>query len=248
AASRESKKAGKEGVPAEIRSALDVVLDGGRAVDLALFGRMLADRPEKNVDAACQVAHAISTHRASMEFDYFTAVDDLKGVESAGAGMVGTVEFNSACFYRYANVDLAQLSANLKDDELAAKAALAFVRASVSAVPGGKQHSMAAQNPPSFVLAVLRRQGLWSLANSFLKPVRAEGEGDLVERSVAALDSYWGKLSAMYGDDGIAGVWCASIDDGGLDKLKPARLGDFPALVRRLDDTLSSAVSAGGRA
>ena len=247
AVTREIKRAGKEGVPPEVRSALDAVLDGGKAADLALFGRMLADWPEKNVDAACQVAHAISTHRVGVEFDYYTAVDDLKGEESAGAGMVGTVEFNSACFYRYANVDLKQLRDNLKEDELAARSALAFVHAAVVAVPGGKQHSMAAQNPPSFVLAVLRNRRLWSLANAFLKPVRADGEADLMERSVAALDGYWAKLTAMYGKEGIAGLWCVSLDDRGLENLKPARLSDFGTLLRHLDDALG-AVLAGGRA
>ena len=80
-------------------------LNGGKAADLALFGRMLADLPGKNVDAACQVAHAISTHKVGVEFDFYTAVDDLQPEAETGAGMMGTVEFNSACFYRYANID-----------------------------------------------------------------------------------------------------------------------------------------------
>ncbi len=82
------------------------ILTGGKAADLALFGRMLADLPTKNIDAACQVAHAISTHKVGVEFDFYTAMDDLKTAEDEpGAGMMGTVEFNSACFYRYANID-----------------------------------------------------------------------------------------------------------------------------------------------
>ena len=92
------------------------------AVDVALFGRMLADMPEKNQNAACQVAHAISTHSVEREFDFYTAVDDLKPEDTAGADMMGTVEFNSACFYRYAVVDWEKLVKNLQDDtELAAK-------------------------------------------------------------------------------------------------------------------------------
>lgn len=251
AGGREAKKAARAGVPVEVKAALDAILDGGGAADLALFGRMLADRPEKNVDAACQVAHAISTHRAGVEFDFYTAVDDLKQEDSAGAGMMGTVEFNSACFYRYANVDLGQLRSNLKDSELAAKTALAFVRAAVAAVPSGKQNSMGAQNPPSFVLAVLRRRGLWSLANAFLKPVRADAEADLVERSVAALDAYWGKLVGMYGDASVAAMWCASLDEAGLANLKASRLAGFDALLGHLEDALATAVregAEGGRA
>lgn len=86
-------------------AALKESLDGGKAADLALFGRMLADIPERNIDAASQVAHAISTHRVGVEFDYYTAVDDLKPDDTAGADMIGTIEFNSACYYRYANVE-----------------------------------------------------------------------------------------------------------------------------------------------
>src|SRR5690606_15043257 len=75
------------------------------AIDVALFGRMLADQPRLNVDGACQVAHAISTNRVLMEFDYYTAVDDLQPEAEPGAGMIGTVGYNSSCYYRYALVD-----------------------------------------------------------------------------------------------------------------------------------------------
>jgi CRISPR system Cascade subunit CasC len=157
-------------MPEEIKKELNRLLNGGMAVDLALFGRMLADLPNKNIDAACQVAHALSTNKVSMEFDFFTAVDDLSPEEETGAGMMGTVEFNSACFYRYANIDLKQLTGNLAgDSELAQKAVEAFLRAAVATIPTGKQNSMAAQNPPSLVFAVVRDKGLWSLANAFVK-------------------------------------------------------------------------------
>src|SRR6185437_3574108 len=197
---KQAKKAGKDAIPLAIGNAMQGVLNGGKAADLALFGRMLADLPDKNIDAACQVAHALSTNKVSMEFDFYTAVDDLKPDDTAGADMLGTVEFNSACFYRYANVDLGALLKNLGGDlELARKTVEAFLRASVMAVPTGKQNSMAAQNPPSLIMAVVRGRGLWSLANAFAKPVAPNKDGDLVGRSVQALDSYWGKLTTMYG-------------------------------------------------
>ncbi|MBX6770506.1 MAG: type I-E CRISPR-associated protein Cas7/Cse4/CasC, partial [Chloroflexi bacterium] len=91
ASAKQAKKNAKEAVPAEVRQALERVLDGSRAADLALFGRMLADLPDKNVDAAAQVAHAISTNKVTMEFDFYTAVDDIKPEETAGADMLGTV-------------------------------------------------------------------------------------------------------------------------------------------------------------
>jgi CRISPR system Cascade subunit CasC len=148
----------------------------------------------------------------SPEFDYYTAVDDLNPKGETGAGMIGTVEFNSGCFYRYANVDLAQLTENLKGDKnLASRTLQAFIRASIEAVPSGKQNSMAAQNPPSFVMVVVRRVGLWSLANAFLKPVAPDEDEDLVRKSIVCIDHHWGALTRMYGTRAIAGVhFCAT--------------------------------------
>jgi len=177
------------------------------APDIALFGRMLADDPALSLDAACQVAHAISTHRVNMEVDFFTAVDDLLGESSdtddRGAGMMGVTGFNSACFYRYACIDWDQLVNNLSENvELAAKTVEGFLRASARAVPTGMQNSFAAQNPPSFLMAVVRRDGAcWSLANAFEKPVNSGMGKSLVENSIEALDHYWGNLDRKFGGE-----------------------------------------------
>ncbi|MGH9753255.1 MAG: type I-E CRISPR-associated protein Cas7/Cse4/CasC [Blastocatellia bacterium] len=241
AKAKDAKKAGADAIPPEIKKAMLDVLNGGKAADLALFGRMLADLPDKNIHAASQVAHAISTNKVSMEFDFYTAVDDLRSDDNQGSDMLGTVEFNSACFYRYANVDVKQLKDNLDGDgELASKTIQAFIHATVTAIPTGKQNSMAAQNPPSFVLAVTRDAGLWSLANAFVKPVWPKGESDLVEESIKALDGYWGDLAGMYGSDQIKGVWVASLARNGLVNLKNEKVGDLKALIdgvmSRLDE------------
>ena len=233
---RDGKKEARKNFPAEAAKQLLATLDGGHAADLALFGRMLADLPEHNIDAASQVAHALSTNRVSMEFDYYTAIDDLKPEDTAGADMIGTVEFNSACFYRYANVDLDQLRRNLDgDDELTRKTLDAFIRASVTAIPTGKQNSFAAQNPPSLVFAVVRERGLWSLANAFLQPVRPAEGADLVEKSAEALDLYWQKLVGMYGERGLRSTAVLThVDDGLLPNLAGARVANLDALVARV--------------
>lgn len=202
---RKKKAEKKASIPADVTKAVAAVLDGGKAADLALFGRMLADLPDKNVDAASQVAHALSTNKVDMEMDYFTAVDDLKTREDdAGAGMLGVVEYNSSCFYRYANISLPQLVTNLQGDvDLIRRTVEAFLRASVTAIPTGKQNTFAAHNPPSLVFAVARSSGLWSLSNAFEKPVRPLGDSSLVDRSVETLDAYWGSLTAGYGSEQI---------------------------------------------
>lgn len=193
------------------------------APDIALFGRMLADDPKLSLDASCQVAHAISTHRVNMDVDFFTAVDDLLVEEESGAAMMGVTGFNSACFYRYACLDWGQLLKNLYGNrELAANTVEGFLRAAVRAVPTGKQNSFAAQNPPSFMLAVVRKDGMsWSLANAFEKPVSAGRAHGLVENSIIAADQYWGDLLRVYGGDSAVSV--LSLDGGkSLTNLKDA--------------------------
>ena len=222
-------------VPREIQNALRDSLDGGKAADLALFGRMVAARPDRSIDAASQVAHAFSTNRISMELDYYTAMDDLTPEGTAGAGMLGTVGFNSGCFYRYSNVDTGQLQRNLQGDaDLARKTLDAFIRASVNAIPTGKQNSMAAHNPPSFALAVVRQSGLWNLANAFLDPVSPRRGEDLASRSIRALDSHWGKTARMYGEDAIVGKWALSMEEEGLDNLGSDRVDSLGGLVERV--------------
>lgn len=202
------------------------------APDIALFGRMLADDPKLSLDAACQVAHAISTHRVNMEVDFFTAVDDLLVEDESGAGMMGVTGFNSACFYRYASIDWDQLLKNLGGDAaLARRTVEGFLRASVRAVPTGKQNSFAAQNPPSFLMAVVRSDGVcWSLANAFEKPVYAGRSGGLVEASVSALDRYWGDLDRAYGGEKETAVLLLA-EETPLDHLKGFLVPDLDSWV-----------------
>jgi len=193
----------KLSVSKELKDKLENCLDGGKAIDVALFGRMLANLPEKNQDAACQVAHAISTHAVEREFDFYTAVDDLKPDDNAGADMIGTVEFNSACFYRYAALDLEKLRENLQDDtELMLKGLEAFLRAIVKAKPSGKQNSFAAHNDPEYIAVTIRQNAdPRSLANAFEKPVLPDRNQSLTEASVERLEAKWQRLAEAYGQN-----------------------------------------------
>lgn len=232
---KDAKKAAKDAVPEEIKKALGKILDGGKALDVALFGRMLADLPEKNQDAACQVAHALSTHAVEREFDFYTAVDDLKPDDNAGADMIGTVEFNSACFYRYVALDLEKLRANLQGDtELMLRGLEAFLRAIVKAKPSGKQNSFAAHNDPEYVLFTVRQEAdPRNLANAFEKPVRPNREKSLTEASVERLEAKWQKLSAAYGQNGAA--WVLNLTDA------QSQIG---TPVGSLDELVQSAMKA----
>jgi CRISPR system Cascade subunit CasC len=226
--SEETKKA--------VEKALLDLMNEGKAADLGLFGRMLADLPKRNRDAASQVAHAISTHKVGLEFDFFTAVDDLRPEDTVESGHLGTVEFNSACFYRYANVNIDKLRENLQNDEELTKATVAaYIRAAVEALPTGKQNTFATHERPSLVYAVVRDSGMMSLANAFEKPVYSP-EGGLVDRSIEALAEHYGKVTGVYGDNAASRVF---VTTGIADNA--AKLGDnvetFDAL---LDRTMSA--------
>lgn len=192
----------------DLKKALGEVLNGGKAIDVALFGRMLADMPEKNQNAACQVAHAISTHSVERDFDFYTAVDDIKPEDTAGADMMGTVEFNAACFYRYAVVDWEKLVMNLQEDrDLAARGLLAFLEGFVVAEPTGKQNTFAAHNPPEFVVVSVRRNTApRSLANAFETPVRVNKDDSLTRKSAEQLVKKAKALQAAYGGEAITFV------------------------------------------
>jgi CRISPR system Cascade subunit CasC len=186
-----------------------ILKDASRTPEVALFGRMIADAPNWNVDAACQVAHAVSTHRVSMEFDFYTAIDDLKKDDTAGSDMMGTISFNSACFYRYLVVDADALAKNLGDDAEAKTQAketvAALLRAAVLAIPTGKQNSMAAHNLPSFVMVAVRDGAEpRSLTNAFVDPVRPKpgGAGDMVSQSIDKLGKHLAALEKVYGTKG----------------------------------------------
>ncbi|CAM3055499.1 type I-E CRISPR-associated protein Cas7/Cse4/CasC [Actinomyces slackii] len=173
------------------------------AIDVSLFGRMVADDTDLNVDAACQVAHAISTHAAENEYDFFTAVDDAKFTaeeqEDAGAGMMGTVEFSSATMYRYATVNLDMLRENLGDDEAVIRALEAFINGFCLSMPTGKQNTFANRTVPDLVTVQIRNDQPVSLVGAFEDAVtRKEGEG-YVAQSVEALASYAANVERAYG-------------------------------------------------
>lgn len=234
--SGKAKKQASQAADPELKKALAKVFDGGKAVDVALFGRMLADMPENNQNAACQVAHAISTHAVEREFDFYTAVDDLKPEDTAGADMMGTVEFNSACFYRYAVVDWEKLVANLDGDgDLAKRGLRAFLEGYVVATPTGKQNTFAAHNPPEFVAVSVRKNTApRSFANAFETAIRVKRDESLTRSSAEAITRKAKALEAAFGGKGVTFV--LNLVDAPLDGFgnPVASLGDL------LDKTLAA--------
>jgi CRISPR system Cascade subunit CasC len=197
---KESKDA--KSLEKKIKSAAAKVRDAKLkdAADIALFGRMVATDHSLTVEGAAMFGHALSTHRADNDIDFYTAVDDrqredptVEEEDRAGSGMMGTLEFTSAVYYRYAGLNLGMLD---DDDHLGAlspedrrKVVDAFIRATILAVPGARKNSMNAHTLPGYVLGLVKNNGQpLQLINAFEKPVYSKN--GLMEASIAALTEH----------------------------------------------------------
>ena len=191
-----------EALPKDKELAKQVLRPADGAADIAMFGRMLADDPDYNRDAAVQIGHAFTTHQAAVEDDYYTAVDDLKRpAEDAGAGFVGEAGFGSGVYYLYACVNRALLIDNLDGDGGLATASIeALIEALATATPSGKRNSFAHHARAGYVMAERGDQQPRSLAAAFFKPVKGNAkDGDLMAASVAALEALQAQMDQAYG-------------------------------------------------
>ncbi|WP_077800147.1 type I-E CRISPR-associated protein Cas7/Cse4/CasC [Streptomyces sp. JHA26] len=221
--------------------------DTRHSVDIALFGRMVADIADINVDAAVQVAHALSVHRVDNESDYYTAVDDENTDEETGAGMIGTVDFNSATLYRYAALGVHQLAANLgqglREDEPRTepvrRAVEAFVQAFVSSLPTGKINTFGHHTEPDAVVVRLRTTRPISYVAAFEDPVRS-GDGGHLSEAADRLAAYASDVERAYGDPETTLTWVLRV---GLATQKLADLGTETGTLRELAAAVGQAVT-----
>lgn len=205
------------------------------SVDMALFGRMVASDPSLNYDASTQVAHSISTHTINNEYDYFTAVDDCQEDDNAGAGHLGTVEFNSSTLYRYATVNVTELAKTLGVNvtpEVVAK----FVKAFALSMPTGFKNSFANGTFPDLVYVTIRNDQPVNLCGAFEVPVTSNNQG---YRDVSA------KKLAEYAEqvyDNYASApehaWASGIVDFGI-----AKKEKFTDMLEMLKNTISKELS-----
>ncbi|HNV36375.1 MAG TPA: type I-E CRISPR-associated protein Cas7/Cse4/CasC [Rectinema sp.] len=172
------------------------------AADISLFGRMVANDPSLKVEGAAMFSHALSTHKADNEIDFFAAVDDLQSDEEAGAGMTSTQEFNSATYYRFMAINLDMLAdschlAALSVDERKL-VVRTFIEATIMAMPGARKNAMNANTLPAYVLGIVRSNGHpIQLVNAFEKPVWSK-EGYLA-KSIQALKEEYARQKDIWG-------------------------------------------------
>ena len=183
-----------------VKACLDVGVHD--AADIALFGRMVAADSSLTLEGAAMFSHALSTHKADNDIDFFSAIDDKKDkAEDAGAGMIGTLEFNSATYYRYAGLNLGLLrdASHLGDLSCDERKMVvdAFIRATLNAVPGARKNSMNAATLPSYVLGVVKKRGQpLQLINAFEQAINAKGGAPESEKVMkehhSAMKKTWG--------------------------------------------------------
>ena len=183
---------------AKAKKEASAVFHGNQAVDVALFGRMLANSPDLNTDASAQVAHAISVDKVVQEYDYFTAVDDCAAGDNAGAAMIDTVGFNSSTLYRYATVNVESLYEQLGDAEAAARGARAFVEAFVRSMPTGKQNTFANRTLPSAVLVALRDGQPVNAVTAFENPVTPQVGTSMARQAAERLGETLEAIGSSY--------------------------------------------------
>ena len=213
---------------------------GTQAVDVALFGRMLADVPELNTDASSQVAHAISVDKVTQEFDSFTAVDDCASGDNSGAGMIGTVDFNSSTLYRYATMNVDSLYGQLGDTEATSRGVAAFLEAFICSMPAGKQNTFANRTLPSYIVVSLREKQPINAVSAFEMPVKACREEPVSRLAAKRLGKMIAKLEGAY-DMKPSKAWYMSVD-GALDEL--AAVADEASVSEIVQGVCAEVVSA----
>lgn len=219
----------------EAEKVLKNALKENPSVDIALFGRMAANDPTLNYDASAQVAHAISTHAVENEYDYFTAVDDRQTDDNAGAGHLGTVEFNSSTLYRYATVNVSELSETI-GAENAAETVKNFADAFVYSMPTGKSNSFANRTMPDSVYITVRKDQPVNLCGAFEAPVKKSDRGYASE-SEKKLEEYAETVYRKF----AAEPEKAFCTEGCFDKI--AETLSLPEMLSELEKTVNDMIN-----
>ena len=229
--------------PSKMKKEISGIFHGPQAVDIALFGRMLANAADLNTDASAQVAHAFSIDQITPEYDYFTAVDDCAPKDNAGAAMIDTVGFNSSTLYRYATVNIDALKEQLQDTSAAVEGAVAFVEAFIKSMPSGKQNTFANHTLPEDVVVVLRDTQPISAADAFEEPVKRKENVSVSRQGIERLGARLNEIRVNYGEEPVKAWYIAS--GGEVDSLENwSEQVSLPELEQDLRETLNATYSA----
>lgn len=221
--------------------------------DMALFGRMITSQAFNNIDASMQVAHAISTNKMDHEFDFFTAVDDVKGygerLVDQGSSMMGDIEFNSACYYKYFSLDTKGFLENITGEgelldhhkEVLKTTVKAFLNAAVFTNPSGLQNSFAAHQLPAVIYIDVKDKPIpISYANAFVNPCSPWGEKDLIQVSMEALTNHITTITTKYSLNSMKRLWFSIRDEPQLEDAEICN--NFDDVIIKLEEIIESGI------
>ncbi len=219
--------------PKDLKKDVAGAFHGKQGIEIALFGRMLADAPDLNVDACAQVAHSISVDRVTQEYDYFTAMDQCAADDNAGAAMIDSTGYNSSTLYRYATVNVSSLVEQLGDIQTTIDAVTAFAEAFIRSMPTGKQNSFANRTLPNAVLVSIRDKQPVNPVSAFEVPVVAKGAESISRVAARKLGARVGSIERSY--DMPACVAWNIVDSEPVDELDAVGVRtDMPGLLGSL--------------
>lgn len=228
---------------AKMKKEVGKIFHGPQAIDIALFGRMLANAPDLNTDASAQVAHAISVDQITPEYDYFTAVDDCASDDNAGAAMLDTVGFNSSTLYRYATVNVDALNAQLMDPDATVAGVAAFATSFIRSMPTGKQNTFANRTLPEDIVVVVRDSQPINVSDAFENPVSRKSDVSISRQAVLRLAARLDDIRVNYGEEPVK-AW-AVVSGGPVERLDGwCELVTLPQLLDGLRETLRNRIIA----
>lgn len=218
------------------------IIDTEHAVDVSLFGRMLADDASLNVDAAVQTAHAIGVCEAYPDFDFFTAVDDVnEREEETGAGMMGTIEMMSSTFYRYATLNVDQLMHNLGSVDATVRAVEAYAQTFIQSLPTGYQNSFAAHTLPDVVSVAVRKRPV-SYVNAFELAIVQDDDGSTATKAGQAMATEAKQISELYGQT-PSQAWYIAPERSSASLADLGEATNFDTLVSEISATVANALT-----
>lgn len=227
----------------KMKKEVSQIFHGPQAIDIALFGRMLADAPDLNTDASAQVAHAFSVDQITPEYDYFTAVDDCASDDNAGAAMLDTVGFNSSTLYRYATVNVNALQEQLVDVDATIEGVVAFVTSFIRSMPTGKQNTFANRTLPEDIIVAVRDSQPINVSDAFEDPVTRKAGISISRQAVLRLAARLDDVRVNYGETPVK-AW-AVISGDAIDRLNEwCEQVTLPQLTEELRSAVRDRIAA----
>jgi CRISPR system Cascade subunit CasC len=128
-----------------------------------------------NMEASCQIAHAISTHQAHDRVDYFAEAD--KQETEPDTGKSGINGYSSCTLYRYATIAIHALCRQIGNTDTAANYVRAFTEVFTRSMPAFTDNTCVTRSPSDTVYVTIRTDQPLNHVGAFERPVKTSDRG-----------------------------------------------------------------------